>query len=79
MEGIYRDRILPFDLACAAEAGRLLDFARAFDPGYEDIAIAATAKVHGLTLLTANVRHFEPLGVPVINPFVTLPEMPPRA
>jgi predicted nucleic acid-binding protein len=32
------------------------------------LAIAATAAAHGLTLLTANLRHFAPLGVPALNP-----------
>lgn len=31
--------------------------------------IAATALEHGLTVVTRNVRHFEPTGVPVLNPF----------
>jgi len=51
----------------------MLDLARAHDPGFEDIAIAATAAAHGLTVLTANERHFEPLGVPFANPFKQLP------
>ncbi len=34
-----------------------------------DMLIAATAKVHGLTLVTRNVRHFEDCSVPVLNPF----------
>ena len=33
-------------------------------------AIAATALEHGLTVVTRNVRHFEPAGVKVLNPFV---------
>ena len=47
--------------------------ARAHDPGFEDITIAATAAVRGFTILTANERHFSPLGVPVVNPFKRLP------
>ena len=30
--------------------------------------IAATALEHGLTVVTRNVRHFEPAGVQVFNP-----------
>jgi hypothetical protein len=30
--------------------------------------IAATAEVHGLTVVTRNVRHFAPLGVPAFDP-----------
>ncbi|MCY4630908.1 MAG: VapC toxin family PIN domain ribonuclease, partial [bacterium] len=31
--------------------------------------IAATAVVHRLTVVTGNVEHFEPFGVPTLNPF----------
>ncbi|GAB6051205.1 hypothetical protein JCM17960_00250 [Magnetospira thiophila] len=34
-----------------------------------DLMIAATALEHGLAVVTRNVRHFEPTGVPVVNPF----------
>jgi toxin FitB len=34
-----------------------------------DLLIAATAITHGLTVVTRNVKHFEPTGVSVINPF----------
>lgn len=70
---LYDDRILQVDLRIAEAAGQMLDEARAHDPGYEDIAIAATARVHGMTVLTRNERHFAPLGVDVVDPFVRLP------
>ncbi|MGZ2384629.1 PIN domain-containing protein [Rhizobium leguminosarum] len=75
IEYLYAQKLLPFDLRCAHAAGRILDDARAHQPGFEDIAIAATAKVHGLTVLTRNLRHFEPLGVQVLDPFEALPEL----
>lgn len=31
--------------------------------------IAATAIVHGLTVVTRNVADFAPMGVPVLNPW----------
>jgi predicted nucleic acid-binding protein len=31
--------------------------------------IAATAKVHGLTIATRNVADFQALGLEVLNPF----------
>ncbi|QPC85955.1 PIN domain-containing protein [Mesorhizobium sp. NBSH29] len=75
IEFLYATKLLPFDLECAHAAGRILDVARAHQPGFEDIAIAATAQVHGLSVLTRNLRHFEPLGVRTLDPFVTLPEL----
>lgn len=73
IEHFYAGRVLPFGVEEARYAGVMLDLARAHDPGFEDIAIAATAAAHGLTVLTANERHFEPLGVPFANPFKQLP------
>ncbi|MDE0229314.1 MAG: hypothetical protein OXJ62_10745, partial [Spirochaetaceae bacterium] len=35
----------------------------------EDAMIAATAVVHGLTVVTRSVRDFRQLGVPVLDPF----------
>lgn len=73
IEYLYAERLLPFDLRCANVAGQIMDDARAHQPGFEDIAIAATARVHDLVLLTRNLRHFEPFGVRSIDPFKTLP------
>lgn len=75
VEHLYGDRILAFDLPAAAIAGSLLDRSRAHDMGFEDIAIAATAFHHDLTVLTANLRHFQPLGVPCLNPITALPSL----
>jgi predicted nucleic acid-binding protein len=35
-----------------------------------DMLIAATAQVHGLTLVTRNVRDFDGCGIDLLNPFV---------
>jgi len=69
------DRILAFDTSTARIAGILSDRARGQGqaPGFGDIIIAATAQHHGLTILSRNVRHFVPIGVPVLDPFVALP------
>ncbi|HEX4368659.1 MAG TPA: type II toxin-antitoxin system VapC family toxin [Rhodopila sp.] len=69
---LYGDRVLPMDRQIARTAGKLSGNARAagLAPGFADIAIAATAVHHGLTVLTRNLRHFEPLGVTVIDPFL---------
>jgi len=37
----------------------------------EDAMIAATADIHGLVVVTRNVRDFEHLGVATLNPFET--------
>jgi len=73
VEHFYASRILPFGIDEARHAGLMLDRVRAHDPGFEDIAIAATAAAHGFTVLTANDRHFTPLGVPFANPLKQLP------
>ena len=72
---LYGDRVLAFDVAAARVAGALSDLARSKGsaPGFADIVIGATAHVHGLTILTRNIRHFEPLGLSTINPFQALP------
>jgi toxin FitB len=59
------------DIAVARIAGALCDRARSRGrtPGFADIAIAATAKVRELTILTRNLRHFTPLGGAAQDPF----------
>jgi toxin FitB len=72
---LYAERVLPFDVRTARIAGGLSDLARSkgHAPGFVDVAIAATAKLRGFTILTRNARHFEPLDVPFLNPFLRLP------
>lgn len=72
---LYTSRILVFDLPTARIAGTLSDLARSRGdaPGFADIAIAATATRHRLIILTRNMRHFRPMGVPALNPFDGLP------
>ena len=62
---LYGNRILPVDASTARRWGRLCG-----DLGHEgtDLLIAATAIEHGLTVVTCNVRHFGPTGVPVLDP-----------
>ncbi len=62
----YGDRILLVDTATARRWGQLSAIL-----GHEsaDLLIAATALERGLTVVTRNIRRFEPTGVPVINPF----------
>ena len=67
----YADSIINLDADIAIIAGEMDDAATASGrhPGLADILIAATAKARSLTLLTANLKHFEPLGVECRNPF----------
>jgi len=44
---------------------------RRSDEILEDAMIAASAAVHGLTVVTRNIRDFEKLNVPILNPFET--------
>lgn len=63
---VFDGRILPVDVAVARRAARL----HVPDPRPErDALIAATGISHGLTVITRNVADFEPLGVPVLNPW----------
>jgi predicted nucleic acid-binding protein len=76
---LYGDRILAFDVPTARMAGAISDRARGqgHAPGFADIIIAATAQRHGLTILSRNLKHFAPLGVAVVDPFLAMPR-PPR-
>ena len=66
----YEDLIMPVDAAVAQAAGRLE--ARSISAGHNcgvaDALIAGTAEVHGLTIVTRNRKHFEPLGVTFVSP-----------
>jgi predicted nucleic acid-binding protein len=63
----FEGRILAVDTAVAQRCARL----HVPDPRAErDALIAATAMVHGLTVVTRNVADFEPMGVALLNPWV---------
>jgi hypothetical protein len=72
---LYRERVLPLDVAVARVAGRMSDQARSRgrQTGFADIVIAATATHHRLIVLTRNLKHFAPLAVRAHDPFVALP------
>ena len=71
LERHYGDRLLPIDLeisrmwgeltAAAQKAGRTIPAS--------DGLIAATARRHGLYLMTRNTADFEPSGVSLLNPW----------
>ena len=62
----YEERILPLTVGIARRWGRL---AAQLGNNQLDLAIAATALEHGLTVVTRNVSDFEPTGVTVLDPF----------
>lgn len=59
--------ILPMDGSAFRCWAKLLH--RKSDALYEDAMIAATARVHGLVVVTRNVADFGSFGVNVLNPF----------
>ncbi|WP_299843865.1 type II toxin-antitoxin system VapC family toxin [uncultured Jannaschia sp.] len=63
----FSDRVLPVDGPVALRCARL----HVPDPRSErDALIAATALVHGMSVVTRNVRDFEATAVPLIDPWV---------
>ncbi len=58
---------LPMDQACFREWSRVM--AGKPDALREDAMIAATARVHGLTVATRDEKDFRRLGVEIVNPF----------
>jgi predicted nucleic acid-binding protein len=71
LERYYADRVLPVDLetsrtwgeltAAAQKAGKIVPAS--------DGLIAATARRHGLHVMTRNTEHFEPAGVLLLSPW----------
>lgn len=62
----FSGRILAIDVAVAQRCAKL----HMPDPqAYRDSLIAATALVHGMTVVTRNIADFEPTGVEIFNPW----------
>lgn len=62
----HADRILPVGREVAEAWGRLSAVRNA---SVIDVLLAATARVHGLTLVTRNIRDVEWTGASCLNPF----------
>lgn len=69
----FAERILPIDVRVAEEWGRLNAIATR---NTVDSLIAATARVHGLTVVTRNTGDFEDCGVLLLNPWQHQPSTP---
>ena len=62
----FADRVLPVDVVVAQRCASL----HVPDPRSDrDALIAATALVHGMTVVTRNVADFEPTGVRILDPW----------
>jgi toxin FitB len=62
----FSDRIIAFDVVIAQHCAKL----HVPNPRSErDAIIAATALVHGMTVVTRNVEDFAPTGVEILNPW----------
>jgi predicted nucleic acid-binding protein len=72
---LYAGRVLPMHVDVAKLVGTLRDLARGrgHTAALADRIVAATARHHGLTVVTGNVRHFAPLGVAVVDAAGPLP------
>ncbi len=62
----FEGRVVPIDTVVALRCAKLhVPDSRA----ERDALIAATALVHGMTIVTRNVADFEPTGVRILNPW----------
>jgi predicted nucleic acid-binding protein len=68
----YADREVPIDRKIADEWARLLGASKKHE---RDMALAATARVKGMVVVTRNVDDFVGRDVRVLNPFDKTPEI----
>jgi predicted nucleic acid-binding protein len=68
----FGDRILPVTHEIADLWGELLGRS---EKNVDDAGLAATARVHGLVLVTRNTRHVAGRGAATLNPFKTSPRI----
>lgn len=70
----FEHRVLGIDVAIADVCGQMLAMSNLDRRSMVtmDVWIAATAHVHGLTVVTRNTRDFDGLGVPLVNPWLEL-------
>ncbi len=71
-ERAFNDRIIPIDAPIAAEWARLVGER---DRHRDDMALAATARVRGLVLVTRNLADFSGRDVRLLDPFKAKPKV----
>ncbi len=73
LQGLFRERILPFDSDAASHYAKLAVLARASGRGFPtpDGYIAAIAASRGFIVASRDTAPFEAAGVPIINPWHT--------
>ena len=71
----YEPRVIVPDIPILVKAGQLAQkaIAAGVDPGIEDAVVAATGDLRNLLVLTRNIRHIAPMGVPCHDPYDKLP------
>lgn len=67
----FRDRIYDFNTQSALHYGEIKAMRQAMGRPTDDLdaQIAAIAKAHGCVVATRNIKDFEGVGVPLINPW----------
>ena len=69
----WLDRVMSYYAILPADGIIFREWARIVAGTSDDLAadamIAATARVHGLTVVTRNIKDFKTFGVKVFNPF----------
>lgn len=68
----FDERILPVSRQVAELWGELL---AGSEKHIDDTGMAATARIHRLTLVTRNVEHFRGRGVAVLDPYRASPQI----
>lgn len=72
LERVFVDRIIPIDQPVVEAWAHLIGTK---NKDRWDLALAATAQVHDLVLVTRNVKDFVGRGVRLLNPFKDPPEL----
>jgi toxin FitB len=69
----FSERVLPLDIEAARIMAQLSEATHRNTVALPDIMIAATARRHGLVVLTRNLRDFSRIGVAARDPLADLP------